>query len=304
MRTPNTVPMRASFQLRRPSRALCVLAAVGLASATAWGEVVSFSGKAEASITEHVAAASSRSDSASLAYPGSSLPLQVLAQLSTDASQYPSAGAVAAQFADPTTDPANPEEFAINLTLNSVAADVAYDGTAIAEETREIVFSAGELGLAAAAGVPQTVRGRLAIDGALTIIAADTTRDLTGSSVKLTVTVEQATESSTETVFTGAVELAGRPDADVAVLAEGSFPTSRLILSNLAGLGADFGVFHVVIIPNITIDYNYTATVGTPLKLTARVRIDAGAHDLDHVLAVDQRGQAPRARSARGSSRR
>lgn len=247
------------------------------AAGSSFAEEISFSGKAEASISERIKGVSGKSESSSLVFPGATLPLQVLADLTSSDNQFPSAGAVAAQFADPTQlNQDNPEEFAINLTLNSVSPEVQYEGVAIAQEIREVVFSAEELGGGLTDGETVELTGRFFVDGALTIIAADSSRDLTGSNVKLTVSVVAAPEGQTsEAALLGEVALVGDTDGGVTVNVDGNFPTSRLVLSNLASLNTEFGVFHVLVIPSIQIDYSYTAIVGTPMTLTASVRVDA-----------------------------
>ncbi len=248
-----------------------------MAASSSFAEELSFTGKAEATISERIKGILGKAESSSLVFPGATLPLQVLADLTSNDNQFPSAGAVAAQFADPTQlNQDNPEEFAINLTLNSVSPEVQYEGVAIAQEIREVVFSAEELGGGLTDGETVELTGRFFVDGALTIIAADSSRDLTGSNVKLTVSVVAAPEGqSSEAALLGEVALVGDTDGGVTVNVDGNFPTSRLVLSNLASLNTEFGVFHVLVIPSIQIDYSYTAIVGTPMTLTASVRVDA-----------------------------
>jgi hypothetical protein len=263
------------------------LAAVAIGAAfaiSAPAEIVSIAGRVEATITERIVDGIGRSQTSTSVFPGNALPLQVLADLTTGQGSFPSAGAVAAQFADPNNVLlANPEEFAINLTLNSVAPDVSYDGVAVSEETRVVQFAAGELGVGSAEGDLASVRGRLFLDGALAIIAADSGRDLTGCTVKLALTITRSTEGQPdETAYFGSVALVGGGGGGVDVQSDGDFPTARLILSNLGRLSENFGALQVLIIPNIQIDYTYTAVVGTPATLTARVQVDA-ANSPDNV---------------------
>jgi hypothetical protein len=240
-------------------------------------EIISIAGRVEATITERLSAGAGLTETSTLAFPANPLPLQVLADLITGEDPFPSAGAVASQFADPNnTLLANPEEFAINLTLNSVSPDVSYTGVAITEESRVVQFVTGELGAGVGPGELGAARGRLFLDGALAVIAADSGRDLTGSTVRLSLTVTRSTEGQgDETAFSGAVEIVGQSDGSVGVNAEGDLPTRPLILTNLGRFSDNFGVFHVLIIPNLQVDYTYTAVVGVPATLTATVRIDA-----------------------------
>ena len=257
----------------RLAAALTVAAAVAAAPA----EIISISGRVEATITERLTSGSGLSETSTAAFPDKPLPLQVLADLITGEGEFPSAGAVASQFADPNNVALlNPEEFAINLALNSVSPDVTYSGVAISQETRVVQFATGELGAGVAPGELGAARGRLFLDGALAIIAANASRDLTGSRVRLSLTVTRSTEGQAdETSFFGAVEIAGDSGGGVSIAAEGDLPTRPLILTNLGRFSENFGVFHVLVIPNLQVDYTYSAVVGVPATLTATVQIDA-----------------------------
>lgn len=277
------MPTTNPTHMNHPFASICVRSRWAAALAAAWlaagapAEIISISGRVEATITEHLSGSSGRSETSTRSFPANPLPLQVLADLTTGEGAFPSAGAVASQFADPNnTLLANPEEFAINLTLNSVSPDVTYSGVAITEESRVVQFATGELGAGIGPGELGTARGRLFLDGALAIIAADSSRDLTGSTVRLSLTITRSTEGqSDETAFFGAVEIVGDSGGGVSVNSEGDLPTRSLILTNLGRFSDNFGVFHVLIIPNLQVDYSYTAVIGAPATLTATVRIDA-----------------------------
>lgn len=265
---------------------LAALAAVVLAC-PAFGEITSISGAAFAEVREINIAGAGDEDRVTESFPGTSatLPLQVVAELFvTDEA----AAAVAAQFADPRTllQP-NPEEFAINLALNSLSESVHYEANAYASETREVVFSAAEIPFAQPGGQAK-VLGRLFIDGALTIFATDPNHDLTGANVRLLVTVRRTGGSlPNETVFAGEVGLRGGANGDATTESQGSFPTARLIKSNLALFVTDFAAFHALIIPNLSIDYEYDVIVDEPFTLEARVQVLASnVPDASGVAAV------------------
>lgn len=254
--------------------------AIGLGLSTvAVAETTGFSGAASVTIKEFVGAENGQTGTASKAFPSpdGQLPLQVVTSLRSGEGRFPSAAAAAAQFADPTTVSGdNPEEFAINLTLSSVDPSIRYEAIATASESRDIVFAAGELSRNSADGDVAELVGRLFVDGALTVIAVEADRDLTGAFVRLSVEVVKSQAGvADEIVYFGRIELRGQSDANVVVASEGDFPTGRLILTNLASLSSDFSAFRVLIIPRIDIDYEYTATVGQPFTLTARVEVEA-----------------------------
>ena len=257
---------------------------LGTFSLPAAGDVTSIAGFTQAEVTEYRSGVEGDTDRATESYPETSaeLPIQVVARLVS--SEFLSgdeleeaAAAVAAQFADPrVVISPNPEEFAINLALNSVSENIYYQARALSRETRGVLYSAGELGLLTTEGDEVSLTGRLYLDGALTLLAVDATKDLTGAYVTLSVTVVQRVEAqATETVFSGEIELRGAADGAASIVAEGSFPTTRLILTDLAIISPEFAAFHVLIIPNITIDYPYTATVGEEFTLEATVEVTA-----------------------------
>ena len=258
-----------------------VLAGLTLPAAA---EISSIAGYTQAEVTEFRSGVEGDTDRATESYPGTSaeLPIQVVARLVSSGflggnALEEAAAAVAAQFADPrTVSSPNPEEFAINLALNSVSENIYYQGRAISRETRGVLYSAGELGVLATEGTEVSLTGRFYLDGALALMAVDATRDLTGASVTLNVTVVQRAEGQEDvTVFSGAVTLSGDVDGAASVAAAGSFPTTRLVLTNLGIISSEFAAFHALIIPNIAIDYSYTATVGQEFTLEATVEVTA-----------------------------
>lgn len=277
MLTSNSPCVIRSSTSKLAACALGGLAGLGLLAPPAFGEVTSFSGKADARVTEFVSGVVGQQGSQALTHPDSPLPLQVVTLIrSEDSTQFPSAAAAAAQFADPTElDQANPEEFAINLTLNSVSPEITFTASALSQETRGVLFSSGELGRRFTTGTTANLSGRLFLDGALTIIAADASRDLTGAFVTLRVSIDKITSSGEERVLDGALELRGAPGGESTVNVSGEFPTRGLLLTNLGVLSPDFGSFRVLILPNIQVPYQYTAVVGEPFELRATVSVDA-----------------------------
>ena len=241
-------------------------------------EITDIAGYVRAEVVQRMGGSTADTDRATDSFPETSteLPLQVIATLINVGENMPGAAAAAAQFADPRTlAQPNPEEFAANLSLYSVGADVSYTGNTLLRETREVTFLSSEFP-ASAEGDPVDVIGRLFLDGALTIFALDSSQDLTGATVELAVTIVQRTAGlEDQTVFSGTLELRGAVDGDADLLAGGDFPTSRLIRTDLSIISADFAAFHVLIIPGITIDYPYQAVVGQPFTLEATVEVNA-----------------------------
>lgn len=269
--------------LRRFPVSTCAALAAGLVAGAlpAGAEVTSFAGRADIRVTEFVNGLQGQLVTQSLTHPSDALPLQVVGLIqSNDSTQFPSAAAAAAQFADPTElNQANPEEFAINLTLNSVSPGISYSATASSEETRDVLYASGELGRLYTTGVVAKLSGRLFLDGALTIIAADPARDLSGAAVTLRVSVDKISPGGTERVLEGSLELSGAADGEASVNVAGDFPTQGLLLTNLGALSPDFGSFRVLVLPGIQVPYEYTAVVDEPFQLRATVLIDAATID-------------------------
>ncbi|MEW6200152.1 MAG: hypothetical protein AB1601_15990 [Planctomycetota bacterium] len=238
-------------------------------------EIISFTASATATIRE-LGGVSVAEDTKSAAFPdtGVSLPLQVVARLTAD--EPGAAGAVAAQFADPlTAGGANPEEFAISVTLNSLLADVYYTGTASSAEVRTIRLRPGDVG-PAPAGTRVTVAGRLYLDGALAVFAVPEVDDLTGAEVVLRVTVKQEADGAEpKKVLEGELRLTGRSEPPLSVATAGDFPTRGVFDVNLAALDPELGLFRVLVFPQLRMDYTYEAVVDEPLTLRATVEVEA-----------------------------
>ncbi len=275
--------MRALTPAGRLASALFVALSVQATDA----EITSITATAEAFIQELRNGLAGDRTRASDAFPTtqSELPLQVVATFVSEQTDEPAAAAVAAQFADPRDlDQPNPEEFAINLSLNSLSPDVRYEGEATLVETRGILFSAGEIENTAEGDVLE-LTGRLFIDGALAIVSSDASRDLSGARVFLTLRVEQI-DGQGEPVerFAGEVSLMGAAGGGVTVGESGDFPLESLVFTDLSNLDPNLPVFRLLILPDVTIDYLFSATVGEPTTL--RVTLEVQADSLEGDVGV------------------
>ena len=241
----------------------------------AMAEIISLGGSASAAIQEVRASPTGNTAQASKTFPGTAatLPLQVIARLAD--SDEEAAGSVAAQFADP-NDVAgpNPEEFAFNLALNSLSPEIYYTAQASTEEVRGVQFTASEAG--AADGELVQFRGRVFIDGALAVFAVQDLTDLTGVQLTFSVTiVQQADGHADQEVFAGSISITGGLNRQVCFAAGGDFPTSGILDADLAALDPQLSVFHVVILPNLIVEYPFEARVGQPFTLRAKIAAEA-----------------------------
>ncbi|MBU0637392.1 MAG: hypothetical protein KKB50_00890 [Planctomycetes bacterium] len=265
--------MRARKQLVMAFAALLS----GAAAPAAFSETISITGSAQAEVEETRFGQPGDREQAIDSFPGTSaeLPLQVIAQLVAAPNEIAAASA-AAQFGDPRLlYEANPGEFALNVALNSVTEATRYVARVRAHETRGILFSEGELG-AQPAGTIVPLTGRLFIDAVLAVYGNPYDRDLTGAAVSLAVDIVQRVPGHAPlTVFEGKVELVGGAHGAAEAVTGGNFPRFPLIIVHLPQLTEDFGAFHLLVVPNLTIDYAFDAAVGEEFTLEANVAIAA-----------------------------
>ncbi len=272
-------PASAGFNGRiatmRNAGRLTLLMALAAVAAPAPAEILSIRGSAQATITETRFNEAGDRDEVIEQFPETSatLPIRVVADLLAAADELAAARA-AVQFADPLElDQPNPEEFAINLALNSVTEHTRYETRARAQEIRELRFTAQEL--AAAEGEMVPIAGRLFLDGALAVFSTDPTRDLFGANVTVTVRITQTTSMGDDEIFAGSIGIHGGVDGTATASATGQLPTETLILSDLSTISEEFAAFHVLIIPPLNIPYAYNAVVGETFTLTATVEVTA-----------------------------
>ena len=252
------------------------VALVAWATITAPAEIISVSGSVSAEIQAIESGHARDTETASdTALAGSDqLPLQVVARLVDEEGE--SAGAAAAQFADPfTATGSNPEEFALNLTLSSLAADRYYTAQAESVEQREVVFSAAELATGLT-GQTATLTGKFFIDGALAVFSTPTVTDLSHVSVVLRVKIRKEIDGQEpQVILDGSLELSGDADGELSVTATGDFPTAGVTDNDLADIDPELDVFRVIVVPGLAVEYSYDVTVGQPFTLWAKVYVEA-----------------------------
>lgn len=236
------------------------------------GAVTSIQGSVRATLQESINDGGGDAVDVTDDLPGTTnqFPLIAIAQLLSSASS--GAGSAAAQLADPTTSGGlNPQEFALNLAISSVDGTRRFVGAAKATEVRDIVFNETDF-IGAQTGDTVQVQGRVWIDGALSIFSEDSARDLTGAVVVVRVRVVQ---SSGGEVFTGDVRLDGGGAGSAIRSRSGDFQNIISPVADLGDLNPDFAVVWIATIPEVFVEYNYEAVIGTPFTLTATYELDA-----------------------------
>ena len=237
-------------------------------------EILSIQGKVRATLTELLNGSEGDFEDVSEEFPGTSseLPIAAVAQLLANTEK--GAGAVAAQFADPTElNQQNPEEFALNLAIASVDGERTYEALAEAVEIRRIQFQPSEFPDASEGELIQAT-GRFFLDGALVLLSADETRDLTGAQVALDVRVEQVGDNGGER-FRGTLELVGGANGSALANQSGAIPTGAVTLIDLGDLNADFGRVWVLVLPPTAIDYDFEAPLSAEFQLHATITLTA-----------------------------
>ncbi len=253
-------------------------------------EFVDIRGSARIDLQEFVDGSPGDSNFAFDSFPGSQadFPIQVVVRLDSQQSDAPAAATGAAQLADPqTSGEPNPSEFAVNIALNSRSSRIRYQSSTRIEETRVVRFDPGEISADSAVGDLESLFGRLYLDGALAIFADSNQTDLTGTNVKVhvTITLEQA-GAAAQTVFNGAITVEGQPAGEINVSADGAFPVNSLVLSDLGGLLGGSNVFLLLVLPNLQLDFVYDVIVGQEATLNAVLELEADSAPESGVAAV------------------
>jgi len=227
------------------------------------------------------------SDSAieSLGETTSNLPLMVEAILQQTSTAHTGAG-VKTVFSDPrTTLSPDPNEFGIAVVGCSTNDDVAYVAVGSASETRNVIFTADEMG--ASEGTALTANSYFYLDGLLLIWSEQGSADLTGTSASMSLSVEQRRPGDDRgtTVLQASLSLAGPSSGgmnvplggDVTFTASGDLCSENVIQMDISDLLPELGIVQLVIIPDIAIPYPYAAAVAEPFTL--RARIEGEAHN-------------------------
>lgn len=211
------------------------------------------------------------------------LPIRSVARVFSAQTATPRAGIAAAQISDITdsVEP-NPQDFSVNLALNSLDKDVFFRGRARAEEIRVVQFSRSQLDLPADVD-SRSVESHLFLDGVLALFSAAGDRDFTGASVVLHVQVEKrgGNDESSTLVFDGTIALTGASGGAATTSITGGIPADRVLNTSLTTSENGLPAFPAIIIPQIELSYEYTARVDEPFELVATITVEAECRSPD-----------------------
>jgi len=245
-----------------------------LCGGTARAIVQTIDARAESNVRQFVGDGVVNSDQAieSLNETTSNLPLIADARLSlvdSEATVFSSATTITT-FSDPTlSDAPNPREFGLELVAYSFDPVTRYEATGAAVETREIVFTAEEIGVVD--GAELEVTSHFFLDGFL-IIWGDLVPAAVPTGAQLRVEVYQ-TRSGQErqAVMQASLRLSQNSDGSPLLVAEGDLGTDNVVLLDTLGSVSPLGDVYLVALPAMSIPYTYNAMVGETFTLEAEV---------------------------------
>ena len=192
---------------------------------------------------------------------------------------YPDSGAGAsARLADPRlAQTADPAEIGLAAVANSHYGPSSWIASGSAGETRQIVFTAGEIG--EPEGTALVARSYFFLDGVLVLWHQAGGIDLTDAAAEIAVRVEQTTTDDPQpvAVLAASMTLTGQPDGTAVLAAAGSLVPENAVLFDISDLVPQLGTVQLVVLPKLAIPYEYAARVGQAFTLEALVdaRIDS-----------------------------
>lgn len=215
-----------------------------------------------------------------------SLPIRAIGRVLAGQPSTPGAAVGAVQISDISTSiEPNPQDFSLNLAMNSLDKDVIFRGQGHAEEIRVVQFSRDQLQLPAGVDT-RLVESRLFLDGVMALFSAAAGRDFSGTRVVLSVVVERRAVGAPSgeqviTLLTGRIEVIGRAAGQVTLNVTGDIPADRVIQTSLTTSENGLGSFPAVIIPELAMSYQYLARVDEEFELVASINVEAECRSPD-----------------------
>jgi len=255
------------------------------------GEILQIDATISAEVQEFINGEEGSFDSAFEEFGATSatLPIDVAARLlpSDDASMTEFLASAFADFRDPAVSGTpNPAEFGLEANAYSTDPSQRFASHANANEKRRVTFSAAELDLPENE-TERPVRSSVFLSGAVVIWSQDPTRDLTGLSAGLRITIKQKlSDADPLVVFEASLTAQGAadaqvvldpPDGEIVALIGGSgliAPTADFTEDQLLDELTALGNVHFVIVPEQTLTYLYSAAREVEFELEADFDIE------------------------------
>lgn len=255
------------------------------------GEIRSFAATVESEVKEFAGGSPSDSEFAFDSFPGvstSNLPMNTQVGFSRTGPD----GAVVAEgravttFSDPRLSALpSPEEFGISSLTVSSDASLSHNSRCKTTETRTIVFTAADTGLADDTAI--RVRSQFFLDGIAVLWTTASVSDLSNvwTTLHLDI-VQERPDAVSVTVLTADITLTGAPEEKAILQTAGAVTADNLIILDLNGAVSDLSAVQGVLIPDIAIPYEYDTAVGESFTLKATVEAVSNSEPGGHGAAV------------------
>ena len=254
----------------RVHAATTAFAVVLLLAASAYGVVQTIDATVTSQVEQKLSDQVINSDLAfeNLGETTGNLPLLAEAKL-TEPTDPDTGGAANSRLADPrATQDADPAEFGIAALANIASGQSSWTASSAADETRGIVFTAGEIGQDD--NTDLLARSFFYLDGILVLWHQAGSTDLSGSSAEAVIRVEQTRgDGPPVNVLTASMSLVGQANGIPTLTAGGVLTADNVILLDASALVPQLGTVQLAILPKLAIPYEYSARVGETFTLKA-----------------------------------
>jgi hypothetical protein len=206
-------------------------------------------------------------------YPGSSSSLPAIARAQLDrpdeSGLITGSAQVSAVFNQPLlSQVVVPNDVGLEVSGFGDDAQTRWYAKGTVVETRSVSVSPLEVGLEFANGDAVILRSRLLLSGVLLLTAAKTGDNLTGTEVRLHLSISRLNESSNPSPeVVGQVTLRGGPGGTATVDRIGDFEAVDLAVTDLNILVPGLPLVKAVFFTGVEIPYEYEATVGEEFQL-------------------------------------
>ncbi len=278
-----------SLSAGRPVPAFLFALIVGvstLAGSTTRAAITDASGRVESSVEQTSGSTGQIIDQAFEETPGTTTILPATANADLDITT-PTAvqgylSSVAAVNVPGTNSPADVNDFSMEASGLSLLADRGFGCSAKATQHREITLSATELNLDS--GTQVQVRSDFVIaSGVLMMTFTDGPSDAVG---RVDFTIQQEDAEGSRQVLSGSLDVSLDENGMLQIVATGGLDGVLPITVDMTGESSDIASAQMVLLPAVTIPYEYLAVVDRPFTLTAQVDVSATAASGDQGVSA------------------
>ncbi len=249
--------------------------AVLTAAPPATAEIRELRGRAETLIIQRLDGAEIQRDFSQESLPGTTAVLPLLSQArleKIEAEEVLGAGQGVSLLR---RLPVGYTDVGMDLGAFSEDSSTSWYGSTAVTETRVILLNAADLPEARNPGDSAVVPAHIRLSGIMLITAMANVVDLSGTEVRLNVSVTRRDEQSgAALVLDGEVRLVGGPGRDVRVeRATGAFAPTPPAVAALPELTPEMPLVRAVLFTGQELQYDYPATAGQPFELELNTRV-------------------------------